>query len=72
MDISEMPTSLLEAHKKIEEVRTSFENLPTNIKEMFENDPMIMLAEIENGDGLNKLAKLANKTEEVINNEPEQ
>lgn len=75
MDISEMPTSLLEAHKKIEEVRTSFENLPANIKEMFENDPMIMLAEIENGEGLAKLAKMANKpekTEEVIKNEPEQ
>lgn len=66
MDISDMPTSLIEANQKLEQVKQSFEKLPTEIKEAFDNDPMVMLAEIENGNGLEKLQKLTQiKTQET-------
>lgn len=75
-DISKMPNNLIEAHKKIEEVKDAFEKLPAKVKEQFGSNPIQFMAEIINGDGLNKLKSIepnaVPKTEEVKVDEQKQ
>lgn len=77
MDVSEMPTNLIEATKKIESIRASFEKLPAKVKEEFGNDPIRFLAEVNEGNGLQKLVELTKievptKESEVTTDEPKQ
>ena len=54
-DISDMPTNIIEAQKRIQEVRAKFASLPSEIKERFGNDPTVFMAEILSGEGMEKL-----------------
>lgn len=54
-DISDMPTNIIEAQKRIQEVRAKFASMPSEIKERFGNDPTVFMAEILTGKGLEKL-----------------
>jgi hypothetical protein len=50
-----MPTNIIEAQKRIQEVRAKFASMPSEIKERFGNDPTVFMAEILSGKGLEKL-----------------
>ena len=54
-DISDMPTNIIEAQKRIQDVRAKFASMPSEIKERFGNDPTVFMAEILSGKGLEKL-----------------
>ena len=54
-DISDMPTNIIEAQKRIQDVQAKFESLPIDIKEKFGNDPTVFMAEILSGKGMEKL-----------------
>lgn len=56
-DISDMPTNIIEAQKRIQDVQAKFASLPIDIKEKFGNDPTVFMAEILSGEGLQKLKK---------------
>ena len=56
-DISDIPTNIIEAQKRIQDVRAKFASLPAEIKEKFGNDPTVFMAEILSGEGLQKLKK---------------
>lgn len=75
-DIADAPKDLISAHKKIEEVKEAFTKLPAKVKEAFGSNPIQFMAEIVNGDGLEKLSNLepkaVPKTEEVKTDEPKQ
>ena len=74
MDIVDSPTDIISAHKKIEEVKEAFTKLPAKVKEAFGSNPIQFMAEIINGNGLEKLKGLepnaVPKTEEVKADEP--
>lgn len=54
-DISDMPTNIIEAQKRIQDVQAKFASLPIEIKEKFGNDPTVFMAEILSGEGMEKL-----------------
>lgn len=54
-DISDMPTNIIEAQKRIQDVQAKFASLPIEIKEKFGNDPTVFMAEILSGKGMEKL-----------------
>lgn len=77
-DISDMPTNIIEAQKRIQDVKAKFASLPIDIKEKFGNDPTVFMAEILSGEGLQKLKKEPEpkepkpKAQEGTENEPKQ
>lgn len=66
-DISNMPTNIIEAQKRIKEVEAKFASLPVEVKERFGNDPTVFMAEILSGKGMEKLK---NKEPEPKDPEP--
>lgn len=54
-DISDMPTNIIEAQKRIQDVKAKFASMPAEIKERFGNDPTVFMAEILSGKGMEKL-----------------
>lgn len=54
-DISDMPTNIIEAQKRIQDVQAKFASLPIDIKEKFGNDPTVFMAEMLSGEGMEKL-----------------
>lgn len=77
-DISNMPTNIIEAQKRIKEVEAKFASLPVEVKERFGNNPTVFMAEILSGEGLQKLKKEPEpkepepKAQEGTKNEPKQ
>lgn len=74
-DISDMPTNIIDAHKKIQKVQTEFGRLPADIKELFGNNPTQFMAEMLSGVAQKKLkAKTVENTveSEEKNDEPKQ
>lgn len=78
-DISDMPTNIIEAQKRIQDVKAKFASLPAEIKERFGNDPTVFMAEILSGKGLEKLKNKEPepkepepKAQEGTENEPKQ
>lgn len=55
MDISNAPTSLLEASHKLDAVKESFDQLPAEIKAKFGQDPNQFMAEVLSGTAFEKL-----------------
>lgn len=74
-DISDMPTNIIDAHKKIQKVQTEFGRLPADIKELFGNNPTQFMAEMLSGVAQEKLkAKTVENTveSEEKHDEPKQ
>lgn len=74
-DISDMPTNIIDAHKKIQKVQTEFGRLPADIKELFGNNPTQFMAEMLSGVAQEKLkAKTMENTveSEEKHDEPKQ
>lgn len=73
-DISDMPTNIIEAQKRIQDVQAKFASLPIDIKEKFGNDPTVFMAEVLSGKGLEKLKNKEPETaiQEEIKDEQKQ
>lgn len=51
-DITEVPTSLIEARQRIDQIEMQFSNLPLEIKEKFSNSPTEYIAQMAKGTGI--------------------
>lgn len=54
-DIVDAPKSLLEAHQRLHRVEEEFMKLPADLRAQFDHDPRVFIAEMANGEGLEKL-----------------
>lgn len=66
-DVTDMPSSLMEAHQLVNKVAKSFDSLPAKVKDAFNNDVNGMLASIEKGD-FGKILSTLTKDEVVVEN----
>ena len=82
IDISEMPTSMMDAHRLITETKAKFAELPLEVREQFNHSADEYLAEMSTGGGIKKIetyiqnkqkisGKIKEKTE-VKKDEPKQ
>ena len=74
IDISEMPTSMMDAHRLITETKAKFAELPLEVREQFNHSADEYLAEMSTGGGIKKIEtyiKNKQKISEKIKEEPE-
>lgn len=58
-DATNAPTSLMEAHQRIEDIKQNFNKLPVDLRKEFDHDVNKYIAQIGNGDGIQKIQKYA-------------